>query len=53
MSEAPPILTTDLETVATELRRTAIGPFRVENAGEELPAARVAEMVPAVGMALR
>ena len=25
----------------------------VENAGEELPAARVAEMVPAVGMALR
>ena len=36
-----------------ELRRTAIGPFRVENAGEEVPAAAVAEMVPAVAEALR
>jgi len=36
-----------------ELRRTAIGPFRVENAGEELPAAEVAELVPAVAEALR
>jgi tRNA pseudouridine55 synthase len=36
-----------------ELRRTAIGPFRIENAGEELPAERVAELVPAVAEALR
>jgi tRNA pseudouridine55 synthase len=36
-----------------ELRRTAIGPFRVENAGEEIPAAEVAELVPAVAEAMR
>ena len=36
-----------------ELRRTAVGPFRVEDAGEEVPADRVAEMVPAVAEALR
>jgi len=36
-----------------ELRRTAIGPFRVENAGEEIPAAEVAQLVPAVAEALR
>jgi tRNA pseudouridine55 synthase len=36
-----------------ELRRTAIGPFRVENAGEEVPAEQVAELVPAVAEALR
>lgn len=36
-----------------ELRRTAIGPFRVENAGEEIPVAEVAELVPAVAEALR
>jgi tRNA pseudouridine55 synthase len=36
-----------------ELRRSAIGPFRVENAGEEVPAAEVAELVPAVAEALR
>jgi tRNA pseudouridine55 synthase len=36
-----------------QLRRTAIGPFRVEEAGEEIPAARVAELVPAVAVALR
>jgi tRNA pseudouridine55 synthase len=35
------------------LRRTAIGPFRVEEAGEELPVARVAELVPRVAEALR
>jgi hypothetical protein len=35
------------------LRRTAIGPFRVENAGEEVAAERVAELVPAVAEALR
>jgi tRNA pseudouridine55 synthase len=36
-----------------ELRRTAIGPFRVEEAGREVPAAEVAELVPAVAEALR
>jgi tRNA pseudouridine55 synthase len=36
-----------------ELRRTAIGPFRVENAGEEIPATQVAGLVPAVAEALR
>lgn len=35
------------------LRRTAIGPFRVEEAGEELPVERVAELVPRVAEALR
>jgi tRNA pseudouridine55 synthase len=35
------------------LRRTAIGPFRVEEAGEELPVERVAELVPKVAEALR
>jgi tRNA pseudouridine55 synthase len=46
-----------IETLADayceELRRTAIGPFRVENAGEEVPAAEVAQLVPAVAEALR
>jgi tRNA pseudouridine55 synthase len=36
-----------------DLRRTAIGPFRVENTGEEVPAAQVAQLVPAVAEALR
>jgi tRNA pseudouridine55 synthase len=36
-----------------ELRRTVIGPFRVEEAGAELSLSRVAELVPAVGEALR
>jgi tRNA pseudouridine55 synthase len=35
------------------LRRTAIGPFRIEDAGEELGVARVAQLVPAVEEALR
>ncbi|MGN6202879.1 MAG: tRNA pseudouridine(55) synthase TruB, partial [Solirubrobacterales bacterium] len=36
-----------------ELRRTAIGPFQVEDAGQEVPAAEVGELVPAVAEALR
>jgi len=36
-----------------ELRRTAIGPFRVEKAGTELTLDEVAALVPAVGEALR
>jgi tRNA pseudouridine55 synthase len=35
------------------LRRTAIGPFRVEDAGEEYELARVAALVPAAAEALR
>jgi tRNA pseudouridine55 synthase len=36
-----------------ELRRTAIGPFRVEDAGEEVAVPEVGELVPAVAEALR
>jgi tRNA pseudouridine55 synthase len=41
------------DAYCSDLRRTAIGPFRVEDAGEEVPAERVAELVPAVAEALR
>jgi tRNA pseudouridine55 synthase len=41
------------DAYCSDLRRTAIGPFRAENAGEELSAERVAELVPAVREALR
>lgn len=41
------------DAYCAELRRTAIGPFRVEDAGVEVGAAEVGEMVPAVGAALR
>ncbi len=41
------------DAYCSDLRRTAVGPFRVEDAGEELSAARVAELVPAVAEALR
>jgi tRNA pseudouridine55 synthase len=36
-----------------ELRRTAIGPFRVEDAGREISLQRAAELVPAAAEALR
>ena len=35
------------------LRRTAVGPFRIEEAGEELSLEQVGELVPAVAEALR
>jgi tRNA pseudouridine55 synthase len=41
------------DAYCSDLRRTAVGPFRVEDAGDELPAERVAELVPAVAEALR
>jgi tRNA pseudouridine55 synthase len=41
------------DAYCSDLRRTAIGPFRVEDAGRELPLERVAELVPAVAEALR
>lgn len=41
------------DAYCAELRRTAIGPFRVEDAGEELSVERVGELVPAAAEALR
>ncbi|MBK5219408.1 MAG: tRNA pseudouridine(55) synthase TruB [Thermoleophilia bacterium] len=41
------------DAYCSDLRRTAIGPFRVEDAGEELAVDRVAALVPAVAEALR
>jgi tRNA pseudouridine55 synthase len=41
------------DAYCAELRRTAIGPFRVEDAGTELTLERAAELVPAAAEALR
>jgi tRNA pseudouridine55 synthase len=41
------------DAYCSELRRTAIGPFRIEDAGAELAVAEVAELVPAVAEAVR
>jgi tRNA pseudouridine55 synthase len=41
------------DAYCSDLRRTAIGPFAVEDAGQALPVDRVAALVPAVGEALR
>jgi tRNA pseudouridine55 synthase len=41
------------DAYCAELRRTAIGPFRIEEAGDELSVERVAEMVPGVAERLR
>jgi tRNA pseudouridine55 synthase len=41
------------DAYCAELRRTAIGPFRIEDAGIELDLTRTAELVPAVTEALR
>jgi tRNA pseudouridine55 synthase len=41
------------DAYCSDLRRTAIGPFRVDDAGEELSTDRIAELVPAVKAALR
>jgi tRNA pseudouridine55 synthase len=41
------------DAYCSQLRRTAIGPFRVEDAGEELSIGLVAEMIPVVKDALR
>jgi tRNA pseudouridine55 synthase len=41
------------DAYCAELRRTAIGPFRVDGAGEELSVERVGELVPAAAEALR
>ncbi len=41
------------DAYCSDLRRVAVGPFRIEEAGRELPIAEVAELVPAVSDALR
>ncbi len=41
------------DAYCSALRRTAIGPFRIEDAGEEIGLEQVRELVPAVGEALR
>jgi tRNA pseudouridine55 synthase len=41
------------DAYCSDLRRTAVGPFKVEDAGELFGVGRVAELVPAVGEALR
>jgi tRNA pseudouridine55 synthase len=41
------------DAYCADLRRTAVGPFRVEDSGEVLEIDRVAGLVPAVGEALR
>lgn len=41
------------DAYCAELRRTAIGPFRVEDAGEEITVERVGELIPAAAEAMR
>jgi tRNA pseudouridine55 synthase len=41
------------DAYCSDLRRVAVGPFRIEDAGREVPVAVVAALVPAVGEALR
>lgn len=41
------------DAYCAELRRTAIGPFRIEDAGEEVALQRIPELVPAAAEALR
>jgi tRNA pseudouridine55 synthase len=41
------------DAYCAELRRTAIGPFKIEDAGTEIDLDRVAELVPATAEALR
>ena len=41
------------DAYCAELRRTAIGPFSIEDVGMEISVEQVAEMVPAVAEAIR
>ena len=41
------------DAYCAELRRTAIGPFRVEDAGEEVSVERIGELIPAAAEAMR
>jgi tRNA pseudouridine55 synthase len=41
------------DAYCSDLRRTAVGPFRIEEAGREVPVAEVAALLPVVAEALR
>lgn len=41
------------DAYCSKLRRTAIGPFRVEDAGEEVSVERIGELIPAAAEAMR
>jgi tRNA pseudouridine55 synthase len=41
------------DAYCSDLRRVAVGPFRIEEAGREVPVAEVAALIPAVGESLR
>jgi tRNA pseudouridine55 synthase len=41
------------DAYCSDLRRTAVGPFRIEETGREVPVAEVAELLPVVAEALR
>jgi tRNA pseudouridine55 synthase len=41
------------DAYCAELRRVAIGPFRVEDAGEEVSAERIGELIPAAAEAMK
>ena len=41
------------DAYCVELRRTAVGPFRIEDAGEEVSVERVGELIPAAAEAMR
>jgi tRNA pseudouridine55 synthase len=41
------------DAYCSDLRRVAVGPFRIEEAGREVPVTEMASLVPAVGDALR
>jgi tRNA pseudouridine55 synthase len=47
------LLETLRDAYCSDLRRTAIGPFRIEDVGMEFGLDEVAEMVPAVAEAMR
>jgi tRNA pseudouridine55 synthase len=41
------------DAYCSELRRTTVGPFRVEDAGEEIGVERIGELIPAAAEAMR
>jgi tRNA pseudouridine55 synthase len=41
------------DAYCSQLRRTAVGPFRIEDAGEEVSIERIGELIPAAAEALR
>jgi tRNA pseudouridine55 synthase len=41
------------DAYCSDLRRVAVGPFRIEEAGREVPVSEVAELLPTIGEALR